>query len=413
MKRLLHNNLQAFLLGLILWGSLISVVQAERYQQNFTYFLGSEVQSQWRPIGNYNVNFQEVCDKLTTLWDGGFFRRWYGYCVSSPSKYWLGVAHRLMDDKWCESGEIFDPLAGQCTNPNQEDEYTIKISTVTAQAYANYLTALEPDKIWRKRGGEKFEQRLNNTVKLTVEVKDQDGNRVNTAIKLKVTVKEGSGGHIQAFHIDRNPLQAGKLKIGTLNSYTINIAKGDMVNGLAEFEFTAPAISGDHKIEATCTDIACEQIGKDSVWVGIQDLQPLPASSNYTFIGKKKQHEENHYATLRVIKKIQGIAQHYHTKFPDDEIFAVNDISLERGGLFDVAPPEIVKWTAPHGLHRTGEDVDIRANETLGEKGGDIPEKNFVYFELLAQKNGCYAERHLKTTDGEHYHLYCTKAQGK
>lgn len=290
---------------------------------------------------------------------------------------------------------------------------TIEISPVTALPYKGHLTAIEPSHIVRSG----VDQRNKDKVKLIAEIKDQNGNLVDAAIKLKVTAIEGSGGHIQAFHTDRNPLQAGKLKVGGLNSDTINIAKSGVINGIVEFEFAGSAISGDHRIEATCTDttITCEQIGKDSVWVGIQDLQRLPASSNYTFTGGSCHHQNNHYATERVVDKIQGIGRDYRSRFPNSPFLQLNDISLVRGGLFDAkneddcSPLVKADWTATHNLHRTGEDVDVRANKTATA----IPEENYEAFKDIAIDNGCFADIHKPGTTAQHYHLYCTQKQGK
>ena len=303
--------------------------------------------------------------------------------------------------------------------PAPEDKYTIEISTVIAQSFGTHLAAIQPEGIYRKPGGKVVDEKLINKVKLVAEVKDQDGNLVNTAIKLKVTATEGSGGHHQAGHsirnplndTDINPLQAGTLKAGTLDrSHTITIPKGGMVNGIVEFEFTAPTTSGNHVIEAGCVDITCEQIGGDSVWVGIQGLTNLPVHSNYVFIGKQAEHSNNHYATPRVVEKIQALADDYRAWFPDAIPLRINDISLEYGGLYDILKNAngVRNWKQPHKLHRTGEDVDIRANGSATA----IPVENVPDFKFLARTNGCEAEYHSSGIN-LHLHLHCTQKQGK
>ena len=314
-------------------------------------------------------------------------------------------------DKWVPSGGPVQSVTWQGCPPFEDPDnkkYTIKLSPVTANAYGNYLTSINP------KGTSKLIK-----VKLIAEVTDQDGQYVNAAIKLKVTAIDGSGGHVN-FHIDRNPLKSGKLKVGSLNSHTINIAKSGMVNGVVEFEFYSTDVSGDHKIEASCTDISCEQTGKDAVWVGVKDLNPLPASSSYVFIGQTRHHPDNHFATDRVIEKIQSIAQDYHAWFPNDDVLHINDISLEQGGLFDaksdgdpLKPPSMAKWKRPNSLHRTGEDIDIRAHEFLGTPGGDVPLDNYIDFHHIARANGCTAGVHAASTSGEHFHLYCSSKHGK
>ena len=321
-----------------------------------------------------------------------------------PNNRWKMYLHGYIKEVTWHGCSPFEPA-------EPEKKYTIELSPVTAQAYGSYLTAIEPDGITRSS----VPQNLINKVNLVAEVKDQDGNVVNAAIKLKVTALEGSGGHAQDNHTERNPTQAGKLKVGTLSGDTINIPKSGMVGGIVEFEYAASAISGDHKIEATCTDITCKQIGQDSVWVGIQDLKTLPASSNYTFTGGSCHHQNNHYATERVIKKIQGIGRDYRSQFSNDQFLYFNDISLERGGLFDAdsesdcSPLVKANWTATHNLHRTGEDADVRANKAATA----IPKANYDEFEEIAALNGCHAGIHKDGTAAQHYHLYCTKKQDK
>ena len=401
-KIMLGRFSQKLLLVLFIWGCIIVNVQAEVWMRAITGY-PKYIASQWYTGVNSRDNaVREVCDQLEVYY-GFSFRIWNGgnspaSCVGSNStnSYSIGLGFRFRYTN---------------DNPNSppplevEKKYTIKLSPVTAQAYGNYLTAIEPNGITRSG----VPENLINQVKLIAEVKDQDGNPVNAAIKLKVTALEGSGGHVQAYHTERNPYQAGKLKAGMLNSDTIDIPKSGMLNGIVEFKYVASAISGDHKIEATCTDITCNQIGQDSVWVGVQDLKLLPNSTLYQFIGDTDAHPDNHYISGLAAKKIDNIAFVYREEFPKDKVLHINDISLQRGGLFDISG----KWKPSHKTHNKGTDIDIRANEFVGKTPGDIPKRNYKDFYRISKRHGCLAVREFADQPKEHFHLYCNEKYGK
>lgn len=409
LKNMSRRFSQKLLLVLFVWGCMVVNVQAERWYKAYTFF-PTLMSSQWYNYddwynGEASNAYRELCVQIADYHGFAPPRRSGTQCIIRN-----GYSSWTYNLRWAYTNNNPYPPPPP-PPPEQEKKYTIKLSPVTAEPYGNYLTAIEPDGITRSE----VPQNLINQVNLVAEVKDQDGNHVNAAIKLKVTAIDNSGGHDQESHTERNPSKAGKLKFGSLNSHTIDLPKSDMIDGIVEFVYAASAVSGDHKIEASCSGITCKQIGKDSVWVGIQDLQELPFNSNYTLIGSSCHHEmNNHYATKRVIEKVQGIARLYRSQFPDDPILRFNDISLERGGLFDAKNEDdcipLVKanWTVTHNLHRTGEDVDVRANKTATA----IPEKNYKAFKKITKRNGCYAEPH-KTGSARHFHLYCTQKQGR
>jgi len=302
----------------------------------------------------------------------------------------------------CPEGYILDNSNKYCNRDYSIDlpsteEYKIKISPVTAPPYKTYLASLEP----------KLLNGAKSTVKLIAEVTDCEDKPANISVELKVTAIENTGGHVQAHHKSRNPSQSGKLKVGNIEGSVVSVK----INGIQEFSFSSPHASGDHKIEATCKDLGCTQIGKDLLWVGIKDLKPLPASDLYKFIGETKAHpvNTNHYLSDLASKKINNIAFVYSEDFPDDYVLHLNDASLERGGLFDVSG----EWKNPHVTHNKGTDIDIRSNEFVGKTPGDIPKRNYKDFYRISKRHGCLAVREFADQPKEHFHLYCNEKYGK
>lgn len=228
----------------------------------------------------------------------------------------------------------------------------------------------------------------------------------NVPILLNVVPVEGVAGHVALHAVrEKNVKEYGELK--SIDDTGITIAGNTGVNGF-EFTYKAPIVSGDYTILASCTDGKdCFQLGDDQVWVGVDNLTSMLASSDYQFIGQTDYHpvNTNHFATNSAIKKLQNIAKSYHKLFPDDPILHINDISLERGGKFDVYG----KWSRDrdHQTHRAGYNIDIRSNEFYGGTTGDLPYINYVYFYNIAKRNGCRAKIHSNEKPNEHYHLTC------
>jgi hypothetical protein len=247
---------------------------------------------------------------------------------------------------------------------NTSNSYTIKLSADGDPAADGNLADVEPGK----------------TASLKAVVYDQQNNGVDGAtIRLVVDVDARSGGHI---HDDpaRHSQHMGKLAPTGASGGSVE-QDGKMLTGGAgteglEFTFTAPAVSGDHKITATCTDgRTCTQEGPDKVWVGVKGLIPIPPipdllpqatyqlnESDGRPVGSTDSHPDNHYLTPEAVTKLWNLGFRYSMiEFPNYPLLHINDASLERGGLFDLSG----NWTprpSGHHEHRRGTVVDIRAN---------------------------------------------------
>lgn len=89
---------------------------------------------------------------------------------------------------------------------------------------------------------------------------------------------------------------------------------------------------------------------------------PVPSDEDhYLKTGRTDTHPRNHYGTSDTIDKIQRIAKIYYDATDKERTLSINDISLKKGGLFDVDDEQI--WHPPHKTHRTGTDADIDVDD--------------------------------------------------
>jgi hypothetical protein len=134
--------------------------------------------------------------------------------------------------------------------------------------------------------------------------------------------------------------------------------------------------------------------------VEIPDLVDLLDGTNYDLIGDTGSHPRNHFGTQTVLNAVVAIANAYHEQFPDDPILQINDISLPRGGLFDIGECRRCRfWDHPHDSHMAGRDVDIRTIR------GAIPQVNREDFEDICRSRGAVPTLENPGRNNEHYHL--------
>jgi len=96
-------------------------------------------------------------------------------------------------------------------------------------------------------------------------------------------------------------------------------------------------------------------------WYGFSFLYLSPLTElpdpgeddHYVKTGQKTTHPRNHYGTTDTIAKLEDIAKRYFME--TGRTLQINDISLPKGGLFDIN----ANWKPSHITHRTGTDADI------------------------------------------------------
>lgn len=272
----------------------------------------------------------------------------------------------------------------RCKDTNR---YFIKLVRRTGSPESgSVVTSVEPDK----------------TSDLAAYVYNQNGQYISSAkVQLEITeVVPNSGGHRHHEGRPKGTLNGGQqIKPDTIT--------GGTGNGGFAFSFTAPAAAGDHKLKATCTDRNCTLQGPDTVWVGIKNLIPLPAINSYVLLpnqDRDENHPDNHYMTYDAHIKLMQLADLYRRNFPGDPKLHINDASLVRGGLFDLAHNWSIKPRG-HKSHRHGKSVDIRANSAKNP-GSAIPTRNFQEFKWIAKEIGGDAEIHSPGDPlNQHFHV--------
>ncbi len=194
----------------------------------------------------------------------------------------------------------------------------------------------------------------------------------NIQVLFRAEPVNGSGGHEHG----------GNRPVGTFSATSVSVDS----SGKCSVEYTASAFGGVETIIATVMGTETSR----PLDVMVPNLVPLTGGQYYDLIGATPAHSRNHFIRADLVAAIQAIANDYHAAFPSAEILHINDISLERGGLFDISGG----WNSPHQTHREGRQVDIRS--------WSIPTANQARFEQICQEHGAFP-----TFEGTppHYHL--------
>jgi len=181
-----------------------------------------------------------------------------------------------------------------------------------------------------------------------------------------------NGGHSHDY--SSHPL--GMLKVILPNpGLQSDYLAGSTGSGYVYFSHEIPKVSGKIETELdltvppgwytvypeSCDASRTSWCFNTTVDVGVNDLTPLSdASSLYV---KVRSADAAHtdavafYGTGSALGNLSSIADWYNWIF--GRTLSVNDMSLIRGGLFDVHSD----YSTPHSWHRTGESVDINKSE--------------------------------------------------
>jgi hypothetical protein len=159
-----------------------------------------------------------------------------------------------------------------------------------------------------------------------------------------VTASANSGGHQ---HQNQRP-------VGTIRPAS---RKAD-ASGRANFTYRSNLAGGIETIAATVGGGVQADIS-----VRVPGLVELAAGADYDQVGQTAIHPDNHFGAAATIASLQTIAANFEAhkvanNLPAWPRVAYNDISLERGGIFDINGD----WAPPHQTHRVGQTVDFRTN---------------------------------------------------
>lgn len=145
---------------------------------------------------------------------------------------------------------------------------------------------------------------------------------------------------------------------GSMSAYAGNTG----ANGLGfQVVFTAPEFSGKVLSSVNCTApgyLPCATGYFYSFFIEVPGLVELLPSSAYALTGVTPEHNSNHWASQSFLAKIHQFANAWYLRWGGMATpkIAVNDISLAKGGRFDVKGT----WTGSHAEHRIGVTADIR-----------------------------------------------------
>lgn len=163
-----------------------------------------------------------------------------------------------------------------------------------------------------------------------------------------------SGGHQ---HLSR-PLGQFGAASGTTNG-----------SGYFQTSYTASPFGGTEQIRARSVSVGVEDT--ENLNVTFPSLQALPSGSNYQLVGSTGSHPTNHYGTAVANNGLVNIASAYAAQYPGSTL-NYNDMSLERGGLFDIGPPYGSHWQTPHVEHRFGRNCDVGTSNVPSNRHEDL-----------------------------------------
>jgi len=343
----------------------------------------------WKPGSPYGaIDYYEFYPFV--YFTASAFTRQY-WRSPGPGEYDFGPAGlNIMDTvvEYHALGESAVALSTACDSWNgyQRSCGSIYIGYVTMPHYShlerqlseclakNYRVWLEPAYGYPQSTSIVASAEPGTTINLIARVYDQSNQPApNVSVRIEATSIPNSGGHQ---HPDAQRPK-GKFNGNSQNPPVVN-GTTDASGGFS-FTYTAPDVSGDYKLTASCNN--CTQEGTDQIWVGIKDLVPLPNDSAYVLLPNPDYfHPENHFLTMDAESRLLELADLYRQTFPSEPRLHLNDASLERGGLFDFGAKDGAPWKPGHKTHRFGAEIDIRANPQV-QKATAIPEQNFEQFE--------------------------------
>jgi len=226
-------------------------------------------------------------------------------------------------------------------------------------------TVVEPNLYWCNSKGQCRTQTVSaRTTAATVTVKDTNNAPVIGAnVILSVErASVGFGGHD---HDAAFTTATSTRPLGTVGKVTDN---GD---GTYTATYTAPKIAAEDIIVAKVSKgTQSKQAKSATITAQVSGLVKFNAVKPHSLIGGTTKHhgppkntpDNNHFATTTTNAKITKLLTLYNKKHASG--LYVNDMSLPKGGLFDVGA---TRWSSPHLSHRRGIDMDMHTMDVKGK----------------------------------------------
>jgi len=226
-------------------------------------------------------------------------------------------------------------------------------------------TVVEPNLYWCNSKGQCRTQAVAaRTTIATVTVQDANNAPVIGAnVILSVErASVGFGGHD---HDVAFTTTTSTRPLGTVGKVTDN---GD---GTYTATYTAPKIAAEDIIVAKVSKGTQSKQAKSGVVTAqVSGLVKFSTTAPHSLIGGTAKHhgppkntpDNNHFATTTTNAKITKLLTLYNKKHASG--LYVNDMSLPKGGLFDVGA---TRWSSPHLSHRRGIDMDMHTMDVKGK----------------------------------------------
>jgi len=228
--------------------------------------------------------------------------------------------------------------------------------TVKSPCSISSLT-ISPSEVWPARTAEGLFTRATLGINL-VNPAPSSG----CVVRLRIEPAEGSGGHS---HVGNRMGHAGVVE----PALAVFVPGESILNAV----YKSGEVGGQEKIIAEILDGGGNIISTVSATVDVRvpELQPLetfffyapPMFPKYQLAGGTDLHQLNHYGTVPTLTNIGNLTNAYYLS--TFALLGINDMSLERGGLFDICGTWNSADTCPnqltggHKSHRKGTGVDI------------------------------------------------------
>jgi hypothetical protein len=164
-------------------------------------------------------------------------------------------------------------------------------------------------------------------------------------------------------------------------------------NGQASVQWTPPAFGGDVNLTAS---IPTSGAASATIDISVPGLSTLAGGGGFQIVGSTSSHPVNHYVNATAAGGLPGIASAYEAQFypnggmPGTDLLRYNDMSLERGGKFDLN----ANWciSCSHFEHQEGANCDVGS--------GNVPANRHAALSQMFTNNGATA-----LNEGNHWHL--------
>lgn len=225
---------------------------------------------------------------------------------------------------------------------------------ITTQTFTQAAATLEPGEVTAITQAQPSNAQLNRTVKTSWTVFAYDVSTGLVVPNVNFTLGQlrhqpNSGGH------DHDSVSRPK---GELSAFSGNSGP----TGLdLTIQYTSPDVSGKVYSDGSCAGpngFSCFSGYYFSFTTQVPNLQRLDADQTFKLIGSTATHSSNHWGTTSFLAKLREAASMYFLKYeglPEGQL-AINDLSLEFGGLFDIG----ANWKPAHREHRIGVVGDLR-----------------------------------------------------